>query len=190
MNFRIVGVVVITICSASSCAAADKTTPADTDVVVSRINEQCETIDHRIDSTNMVVLTVFGRSSEGGGWIGFFNGDTLEKIKTEYCYELGKSDFEYYLVSGKLVFVVQLETDYDRPFYEDSMRVISTVRSRFYFRDSTLVRWLDDEGKKVDSTKETYERMQRMLLLDANECKQELARRTKGPLYLKKRPDW
>lgn len=105
-----------------------------------------------IDSTDVM-------ESTEGGIIKYYYGDkSLEKVIEQHFGEMGQSITEYYLLNGKLSFVLERAIIYNRPLYYDSTAMKENkdtevfnkeaselLDTRSYFIDGVLSHILDNQ---------------------------------------------
>jgi len=140
---RLFTTVILTVFSASfvSAWAADPETEA-----VAAIRQGYATINKNLSRYKTVRKELAGFSTEGGGLTVYFEGTAIRKIATKHQGETGRSFEEYYYLDDGFMFVYRKEDTYSEPM---SGKVVQTRETRFYFEDGELVRWLDENGKRV-----------------------------------------
>jgi len=102
-----------------------------------------------------------GFSAEGGELVAYFHGPSVMKMVATYFGESGKATEEFYFWNGRLIFVLRVDSRYDKPL---SGKVVKKTEDRFYFRDDKLIRWVDENGKEVASEKTEYAEKQKEYL--------------------------
>ena len=125
----------------ASAWAADPETEA-----VAAIRQRYATINENLARYTTVRKELAGFSTEGGDLTAYFEGTAIRKIATRHQGETGRSFEEYYYLDDGFMFVYRKEDTYSEPM---SGKVVQTREARFYFEDGELVRWLDENGKRV-----------------------------------------
>lgn len=122
-----------------------------------------------------------GESTEGGEAISFSKGKEIKLIEVTWNGETGKRTIEYYYSGGQLYFAFEQIHTYNAPIYFDEQTAKengmepfdpkkTTVKSnRYYFYNKELIRWLDNDKKKVDVNSEHAVGVYKDMLYDANE---------------------
>jgi hypothetical protein len=146
--------------AASGAAAAvlqAKSEDRQTAAVVQSIRRQYAAINKRAGKYKKVQKKLLGFSLEGGELTAYFDGPAVVKIVANHYGEGGRTREEYYYANGKLIFVFQKESRYNRPL---SGKVVRTIENRFYFENDRLIRWLGTDGKSVASGSSEYQEKQ------------------------------
>ena len=107
-----------------------------------------------------------GFSTEGGTLVAYFDGEILAKIELIFYGESGEATEEYYYQDDKLIFVLRADSDYD---HLRSGKIAHTEESRFYFRDDTLITWIDTQAKPVEPGGGNYQDKQKEFLQNSRE---------------------
>jgi len=101
-------------------------------------------------------------STEGGMIVAFVLKKKFKKISVKYLGEMGKYDADFYLKDNKIFFVYTIRTTYNAPMYLTKKQAkkqgidafdpkkSTKEENRFYFKDSKLIKWLDDKKQEVD----------------------------------------
>jgi hypothetical protein len=110
---------------ASSSTTAKTESFTDAGLKISQI------IDSKIRRYKVVKKDMNGISSEGGQLTAYLKGKEIKKLVSVVFGEMGKSATSYYLRDGKLVYVKDVEYEYDRPIYEKGMKVKNQKTSLF-----------------------------------------------------------
>lgn len=138
---------------AASCPAGR---PQAADPIQS-IRRQYANINKRASRYRKVKKQLSGFSLEGGELVAYLDGPAVVKLVANHYGEGGRTLEEYYFANGKLIFVFQKESRYDRPL---SGKVVRTSENRFYFESDRLIRWLGADGKPVASGTAEYQEKQ------------------------------
>ena len=99
-----------------------------------------------LKNCKQVKRAVMDESAEGGEITAYFSGPSLRKLVGIFFGETGKTVEEYYFWDERLIFVLRINSNYDKPL---SGVIRSQSEERFYFADDTLIRWLDSGKKEV-----------------------------------------
>lgn len=118
----------------------------DAGAQVKHIREVCAATEKTLKGSKQVKREIIGQSTEGGELTAYLRGAEVVKLEALYLGETGKATEEYYLEGGRVVFVLRVDSTYDKPL---SGVVKSRTEERFYFADEKLVRWLDEKQQPV-----------------------------------------
>ncbi len=130
---------------------------AVTTASVQSIRRQYAAINRRAGRYKQVRKKLSGFSLEGGELVAYLDGPAVVKIAANHYGEGGRTLEEYYYLKGKLIFVFQSESRYDRPL---GGKVVQRRENRFYFESDRLIRWLDGDGKPVAPDAAEYQQQQ------------------------------
>lgn len=151
----------LSVCT-SSLLMRSQTSEGDAETAaVQSIRRQYAAITKRAGRYKKVSKQLSGFSLEGGELIAYLDGPAVVKIVANHYGEGGRTREEYYYSNGKLIFVFQKESRYDRPL---SGKVVRTSENRFYFENDRLIRWLGEDGKPVASGGAEYQEKQNEFL--------------------------
>ena len=130
------------------------------------------------------MVDIMDESTEGGQATAFYDGSNLKLIEEIWFGETGKRKIEYYFDSGQLFFALDIDYDYNRPIYWDSLSAKESNDSevfdakktivkedRYYFSNKKLIRWLDNNKKEVDLSLGTNSIVGQGLIADATKVK-------------------
>lgn len=106
-----------------------------------------------------------GFSLEGGQLIAYLDGPAVVKLVVTHYGEMGRTSEEYYYSNGKLIFVFEKVSHYNKPM---SGKVIRTVENRYYFDNDQMIRWIDENQKQADTSGEEFRSKQKDLLENSN----------------------
>lgn len=111
---------------------------------INAIRQHYAAINKRVGKYRKVKKRLSGFSLEGGELTAYFQGPAIMKIVAMHYGEGGRTLEEYYYRDGKLIFVFEKVSQYDRPL---SGKVVSTAENRFYYDNDKLIRWIDENGQ-------------------------------------------
>lgn len=123
-------------------------------------------INRKAPTYRKINKNLSGFSAEGGELAVYFQGASIMKIVATFFGEAGRTAEEYYYWDGKLIFVFRKESRYGKPL---SGKVVSTAENRFYFANDKMIRWIDENRKKVPSDSEEYREKQGEYLKSSKE---------------------
>ena len=150
---------------AASLVAEPATDQPAVDEAMRAIRLRYEEINGKTAKYRMVKKELGGGfSAEGGTLVASFRDDALVKIELTFYGERGETAEEYYYTDGKLIFLYQANSDYDKL---NSGRIVHTEKTRCYFRDDVLIAWIDGHGKPVPPSTSQYANKQAACLQDA-----------------------
>jgi hypothetical protein len=136
-----------------------------TDNSINSIRQQYLAINQRTARHKKVKKELSGFSLEGGELIAYFDGPAIVKIVATHYGEMGRSVDEYYYSTGKLIFVFERVSHYNKPM---SGKVVRTVEDRYYLSDDNLIRWVDENGKLRDTANRAAQSKLKEILADSN----------------------
>jgi hypothetical protein len=124
---------------------------------ISSIRRRYADINKHLAKYKVVKKELSGFSTEGGELTAYFDGPAIVKIAAVYYGETGRSSEEFYYWNGKLIFVFRKQDSYDKPM---SGKVVRTRENRFYFSNDELIRWINENAKRVATGDNEYREMQ------------------------------
>ncbi len=148
---------------------------------ISVIKTKCELINKNLKNFSRKTIEDAGQSADGGTITAYYERSKLQRITAEYFGESGKNNSDYYFDDGVLIFVVEKDFKYNRPYYYDKKaaqenddtewydnKKTKIETNRFYFNNGILFKWVNAANKEnpVDSAK-------------SKKCKSELNRLVK-----------
>ena len=124
-------------------------------------------------------------SAEGGEIKAYYDDTVLRKVIAAYYGETGKKVIDYYFWDNAIFFMFVQEYKYNSPVYvtEDMPEAgleaydeskTKITENRYYFTQNRLIRWLDNNKKKVDINSPLFIEKQKELLKDADFIKEKL----------------
>jgi hypothetical protein len=125
------------------------------DSIISNIRIKYQDIRNNLKSYDTVSTDLEEGSTEGGEATGYYNGKDIKLIEITYYGEMGKTKLEYYFDNGRLFFVFENRYKYNRPIYDTiafDPKKTRVTKDRYYFHNEKLVRWLDNNNRKIDLT--------------------------------------
>ncbi|HEX7517255.1 MAG TPA: hypothetical protein VF345_08210 [Chthoniobacterales bacterium] len=122
---------------------------------VKNIRTRYDEVDKDLSRCKRVKRDLPGESTEGGELTAYFSGQSLRKLVARFYGETGQALEEYYFWEDRLIFVLRVDSRYDKPL---SGVVKSKSEERFYFADGVLIRWLDPRKKEVPAGSELQQR--------------------------------
>lgn len=128
---------------------------------IAPIRQHYAAINRGVARYKKVKKDLSGFSTEGGVLIAYCDGPNIMKIGATFYGESGKATEDYYYWDGKLIFVLRTYYAYSKPL---SGKVVKTELSRFYFDQNKLIRWLDENQKRVASETSEYAEKQKEYL--------------------------
>lgn len=137
---------------------------AQTKDPIQSIRQHYAAINKRVGRYKKVKKELSGFSTEGGELIAYFEGPAVMKIAAAYYGESGRAGEEYYYQDGKLIFVYRKDSTYDKPL---SGKVVKTEENRFYFENSRLIKWINENGKEVSPGGSEYKNKQVQRILQS-----------------------
>lgn len=143
------------------------------DEIVKKIRDQFTQINSNLKTYKTVEKEVF-ESTEGGSVKGYYDNGTLVSIHYEVFGEMGGLKEDYYFSNGKLFFVYSLTQNYSAPVYVEGSTVSSSTEQRYYLDNEKLIRWLNNEKKKVDKNLNTFKESEEMVLNDSKKLQKML----------------
>lgn len=119
------------------------------EIRIKEIRRECD----RINSAKLKVVQedINDQSAEGGILKKNYDSNTLRKAVFTFFGETGQSRSEGYLLNGEVIFVLQTEERYKAPIYMGKTETKSLEENRFYFKNEKLIRWIDNDGKIMDT---------------------------------------
>ena len=118
--------------------------PQTTDAIES-IRQHYANINQKVARYRRVKKSLSGYSAEGGELLAYFHGPTVMKMVATFFGETGRAVEEYYFWNGQLIFVLNTDNRYDKPFG----KVVRKIENRFYFKEDKMIRWIGENGKEV-----------------------------------------
>ena len=103
-----------------------------------RIRENFKRINS-IDKWSSITKEEFNESTEGGEASFYYSNQILEKIITRHYGEMFQRLTEYYLLHGKLSFVVEKTIRYNGPIYYDSVAMKENDDDQSFNLDSSKI---------------------------------------------------
>jgi hypothetical protein len=125
---------------------------AQTQDPVEAIRQHYANINQKVARYRRVKKNLSGFSAEGGELVAYFHGPTVMKMVATFLGESGRAVEEYYFWNGQLIFVLQTDNRYDKPFG----KIVRKTENRFYFKDDKMIRWVDEKGEEVPSDSAEY----------------------------------
>ena len=117
------------------------------------IRARYATINKRAAGYKTVKKELSGFSLEGGQMVAHMDGTKIMKIVASHFGEGGKAVEEYYYWDDQLIFVLRVDSRYDKP---GSGKVVRKEENRFYFNEGRLIRWVGHKAKQVKSSNSEY----------------------------------
>jgi hypothetical protein len=148
-----------------SAPTANGEVSPQTDNSINSIRRQYLAINNRAGRYKKVKKELSGFSLEGGELVAYLDGPAIIKIVATHYGEMGRSVDEYYYSKGKLIFVLEKVSHYNKPM---SGKVVRTVENRYYLSDDKLIRWMDENGKLPDTAGEAAQSKFKEILEDSN----------------------
>ncbi len=110
-------------------------------------------VDKAVPRATVVKRELEGYSLERGELTAYFQKGVPLKFIAKHYGESGKTTDEFYFWQGRLFFVLSTGEGYDMPIGASSSpgKVVSRAQSRYYFKNGKLWRWIDDNGKPIES---------------------------------------
>jgi hypothetical protein len=158
---RIVVATVACLLSLAACRGRGGDAPqSSAEATPQAIEARRTDIANRRQSFKRVERDLSDFSTQGGMLNAFLEGDRLRLIEATLYGETGQSrrDF-YYDDSGRLFFVLETESRYEKPFGP----VARTHEYRYYFHEGRLIR-LVDEGREVSGADVQYASRVKMVI--------------------------
>jgi hypothetical protein len=146
----------------------------DTAKVINSINLKVEAIEKAKQGYGKAEQDVFGKSSEGGLMISYYERSLLKKVKVIYYGEMGNATFEYYIDEGSVIYIRQEQVCYDKPMYFDDSKIATVEESKYYFINQELLQWKDLQGKIINPKSDQFKKKSEQLLTDFNDLKSQL----------------
>ncbi len=157
------------------------------DSVFADIKIKYKHIRDNLKSYDTTSTFLMDESTEGGEGTAYYEKGKLKFIDIIYFGETGKAGYEYYFDNEQLFFVLRTDFIYNRPFYynekymksnNDSVMFDSKktkiMEDRYYFKKEKLIRWLGNDKKEVDFTKEENSKVVQELINHAHKIKDKL----------------
>ena len=138
---------------------------AQSESSINNIRRQYAAINKRSSRFKKVKKELSGFSLEGGQLIAYLDGPAVVKLVVTHYGEMGRTSEEYYYSNGKLIFVFEKVSHYNKPM---SGKVVRTVENRYYFDNDQMIRWIDENGKQADTSGEEFQSKQKDLLENSN----------------------
>ena len=135
--------------------------PTDTEAAIRAIRQRYAEVNAHASKDREIKKELSGFSTEGGTLVASFDGEALVKIELTFYGESGEATEEYYYQDDKLVFVYRVDSSYD---HLRSGKIARTDETRFYFRDETLIAWIDEHAKWVEPGTGKYQDNQKEYL--------------------------
>lgn len=155
--------------------------------IIFDIEEDFSEINSNINAYKIVKKDIFGKSTEGGDAIYYFDNKNLKKIIETYYGEMGQLIREYYYKDGQLFFVLNQDHEYNRPMYWDEKTARENnddeffdqnkskiLEERYYFLENKLVIWLDNEKKEVKNSRDVFKEKESEIIEDSQKLKEKL----------------
>jgi hypothetical protein len=116
---------------------------------IKAIRTRYNQIEKNLGHCRQVKRDLPDESTEGGELTAYFSGQSLRKMSAKFYGETGRALEEFYFWQDRLIFVLRVESRYDKPL---SGVVRSKSEERFYFDDGVLIRWLDPGKEQMSGT--------------------------------------
>ncbi len=129
-------------------ANTNTTSNTETDPIV-LIKERFKIINDNVASYSKKSKRL--EEGEGGDVIGYYEGNDLKKMAVKGYGSMGFFTFEYYFWDGELFFLFETENYYDVD--DPGGKVDQKIERRYYFNNSKIIKWLDNDKKEVESSK-------------------------------------
>jgi hypothetical protein len=123
---------------------------------INNIKKEYQEINQKIGTYNIKEVSDGGQSEEGGVVTGYYAGKQLRLIMSEYYGETGKTRAEYYFNDDNLIFALEQESTYDKPFTEPQSKVTTVKINRYYYDSRKLIKWINERSKEVTSANKDY----------------------------------
>lgn len=100
----------------------------------------------------------------------YYDGDELVKLNVHFEGDRETLVSQYYLKNGDIFFVDKLNTIYHKPKWDSQFQESkkSTKKNCFYFKNDSLVRWVDNDIKSVGTQNPLYSKNESTILNDLN----------------------
>jgi len=161
------------------------------DSTITQIRKEYQAIQSALPTLKMESLALYGYSTEGGEAKVYRDAKgNVRLIRVELFEEMGKIFEEYYYQNGSLIFVFYERHDYNVPFYvtpeiakeigsDESFdgRKTKITEDRYYFNSGKMIRWLNDEKKKVDTKSKEFRETEKQIMDFSNEMLTKVKRK-------------
>jgi len=115
-------------------------TSIDTPGVIKQIQSDFSAINKQLKYYKKKIKDAPNVSAEGGAVIGYYDKNTLKKIRCTFYGEMGKVEVEYYLNNNGLFFLFSKEVFYDKPMYLKDFRTKNMIEARYYLYSSKVIK--------------------------------------------------
>ena len=145
---------------------------AQTDDRIELIRANFKYINSSLDKFDKKVIELpseLSESTEGGELVAYAESGKLRKLVLGNYSESGKVIIEYYFTENELFFCFVQKSTYNVPFTVDEERAkemgldewfdeekTEVEENRYYYHDGLLIRWIDEDGNRVDSTSREF----------------------------------
>jgi len=137
------------------------------DELITKVRERFNTINSFLDSYESIEKDIYGESAEGG-WMKAYHidGETV-MLHCKFYGEMGNITEYYYYDNSSLFFVFTIKEIYSAPAYLEESEVVSKEENRYYFHNKKMIRWLDNDRKKIDKNSKEFKEKETEILNDA-----------------------
>lgn len=139
----------------STTRPSAKTERDSTELIILKIRKEYVSINADSKKYRISLKDIRGLSTEGGELKNYYDGDELKKSVLSLFGEMGKSIQEYYFAGEQVFFCFERNTEYDKPIYNNDMRIKKIEENRYYFNGEKMIRWVGASGKIVPSDQYT-----------------------------------
>lgn len=153
----------------------------DTIKVIHDIDNKVKLVDSRQLAYGEVEQSLLGLSSEGSSVNSYYDDMTLVKIKAAHYGEMGNVELQYYLGNGKLIFIKEKYSNYNKPMYYDDSEIKSVENNTYYFFNGVLLKSIAKKPtsqmdllngfEEIKAQLENYEPSNKILAGDTVRCK-------------------
>ena len=157
------------------------------DSLVNDIQIKYTEIRANLSSYDTTMIEIWEESTEGGKTTAYYDNGDLKLIEVVWFGEMGKRQIDYYFWNGILIYVFDLDFEYNRPIYwnkktakEDCDNEVFDYKKtivkedRYYFINEKLFLWLDNDKKEQDLTTGTNSIIGQGLIAHCYKMKAEL----------------
>ncbi len=113
-------------------------------------------VEQAASKATVVKRELQGYSLEGGGLTAYFQKGVPLKMTANFYAESGKATEEYYFWQGRLFFILRTTWHYNGSLNDPNPpQPIKLIRDkeqeRWYFKNGKLWRWIDFDGRTIES---------------------------------------
>jgi hypothetical protein len=132
--------------------------------LVIKIEDRFKTTDANLNMYDMIEKEIYGESTEGGLIRMYLDDGETVLMHCEFYDMYGNIKEDYYFLNRQLYFVYTVKEEYSDPAYGEGMYVTETLENLYYFSDSNMIRWIDNNSLQVEKNSDSFLDTEQFLL--------------------------